>query len=315
MKTNIKSLIAVFALALTATFSSCSKDEISVDRKDNNSLKTVAAISPDCITTVDLLAGNTPQTNVGNVIISNDDNFIYINFFVNAPWILNETHVDIQTSPQTGRGAPGLYNANQYLVFSTQTSAYYEIPRNLYDFGTTIYILAHAAVENAVTLADETAYGGDFKDEKPWYNMITFVVKENCLINYPPACEEETAWAAGTRYVKKGNWATFTPYSGAPKTVKLLAGQTREAGIVDFSAPVNGWVTITISLNGGWFFQDVSENVKIQDYKFAPSGNPAPGLFAHKGTSNSTTFSIQVPVNNFYGVHADVKFCQRIALD
>jgi len=116
---------------------------------------------------------------------------------------------------------------------------------------------------------------------------------------------DETAWAAGPRYAKKGNWATYTPYV-AGSTVTLYAGQTMEAGTVHFSAAADGKVTITITLNDGWKFADAGENVKIQDYASAPSGNPAPGRFAWKGTATSSSFSIDVPENKFYGVHADL---------
>jgi hypothetical protein len=118
--------------------------------------------------------------------------------------------------------------------------------------------------------------------------------------------KDETAWSAGSRYNTRGNWATYTAYNGVAKTVKLFAGQTLEAGSVSFSAPVDGEVEITITLNEDWFFDDVLENVKIQDYATAPSGNPSPGGFAHKDTATESPFSITVPANNFYGVHVDV---------
>jgi hypothetical protein len=116
----------------------------------------------------------------------------------------------------------------------------------------------------------------------------------------------ETAWAAGTRYQNPGNWATYTPYA-ADSTVTLYAGQTLDAGTVHLSAPVDDIVTITITLNAGWRFADVAENVKIQDYYVAPSGNPAPGLFDWKGYATGSPFEIEVPLNNFYGVHVDVE--------
>ena len=134
---------------------------------------------------------------------------------------------------------------------------------------------------------------------------VTVICKEKEKV-----CQEETAWAAGSRYVSRGNWATYTPYNGEAKSVTLFAGQTMQAGSVHFSAPMDGKVTITIELNTGWEFQDVSENVKIQDYEFAPSGNPSPGLFDHKGFASGSPFSIEVPYNNFYGVHVDVAFCE-----
>jgi hypothetical protein len=118
----------------------------------------------------------------------------------------------------------------------------------------------------------------------------------------------ETAWSAGSRYVARGNWATYTKYEGAEKTVTLYAGQTMNAGSATFSAAVDGYVTITITLNAGWRFAEVEENVKIQDYADAPSGNPSPGLFDHKGNATESPFVIEVPENNFYGVHLDVEW-------
>lgn len=122
--------------------------------------------------------------------------------------------------------------------------------------------------------------------------------------------EGETAWAANgntpgsLRYTPRGNWATYVKYEGAAKTVTLFAGQTINAGTVYFSAPVNGEVTISISLADGFRLAEGEvESVKIQDYASAPSGNPAPGLFAYKGSS----FTVTVPQNNFYGVHVDVE--------
>jgi hypothetical protein len=119
----------------------------------------------------------------------------------------------------------------------------------------------------------------------------------------------ETAWAAGSRYVNRGNWATYTPYV-ADSTVILYAGQTMEAGTVHFSAvDGDGNILITITLNAGWQLEDVYESVKIQGYNTAPSGNPAPGLFT---TYKGEELSVTVPAYNFYGVHLNVEWerCQ-----
>ncbi|HEX5625172.1 MAG TPA: hypothetical protein VFX48_04070 [Saprospiraceae bacterium] len=117
----------------------------------------------------------------------------------------------------------------------------------------------------------------------------------------------ETGWSDGTRYNKKGNWATYTTYS-SNLTKTLFAGQTNNAGNVHFSAVSGGNITITVTLNSGWEFANVNENIKIQDYASAPSGNPAPGQFAHKFTAaiGSSPYSVTVPANNFYGVHLDL---------
>jgi len=121
--------------------------------------------------------------------------------------------------------------------------------------------------------------------------------------------DDETAWAEGSRYVSKGNWAMYVPYDDTGMTVDILAGQTLKAGTATFSAPVDGEVTITINLNDGFRFAAVDENIKVQDYDQAPSGNPSPGLFAYKNTVgvDIKSYTITVPENNFYGVHLDVQ--------
>jgi hypothetical protein len=115
----------------------------------------------------------------------------------------------------------------------------------------------------------------------------------------------ETAWAAGTRYVSKGNWATFTAFVPG-STVTLFAGQSHNAGTATFSAVVDGYVTIDFNLTGDWMFAEVAENVKIQNYSVAPKGNPSPGGFAFKGDAEGKTFTITVKEDKFYGIHLDV---------
>ena len=91
----------------------------------------------------------------------------------------------------------------------------------------------------------------------------------------------------------------------------FTGGLTMEASTVDFSAPsapVDGVVTITITLNEGWRFYDDPENVKIQDYASAPSDKPSPGSFDWKDYATGSSFSIEVDENNFYGVHVDVEW-------
>lgn len=134
-----------------------------------------------------------------------------------------------------------------------------------------------------------------------------------------PSCySDETAWAAGTRYVTKGNWATYTPYTLSPVT--LFAGKTMNSGTVTFSAPVNNVVTITVTMNDGWRFAlnpvDYDENnepiydnnIKVQDYAGTPpKSNPAPGLFSWKTFANGQVGTIEVPQNSLYGIHVDVE--------
>jgi hypothetical protein len=147
---------------------------------------------------------------------------------------------------------------------------------------------------------------------KPSIPFITYARTENSSQNGGFLACDQTAWAANgdtpgvNRYVTPGNWATYVEYNGEEKTVTLFAGQTVDIGTVTFSAPSDNKVTITINLNDEVAgFQNVSENVKIQDYSTAPSGNPQIGLFDHKGDASGSSFEIEVPENNYYGVHID----------
>jgi hypothetical protein len=159
--------------------------------------------------------------------------------------------------------------------------------------------------------------------------------------NDPDTCyEEETAWAVGTNYVRKpsaisgGNWAMFVEYAKGP-IYQLRAdggdGVGTIIGTATFSAPYDAQypvikkgkivgtdtkpsVDILIELtNGAKFYYDVNDpvydnNLKVQDYATAPSKNPSPGLFTYKVNipEGSTTGTITVPVNIFYGIHLDV---------
>jgi hypothetical protein len=107
----------------------------------------------------------------------------------------------------------------------------------------------------------------------------------------------------------------YVEYEDLETTVELRAdggdGIGMVAGSVHFSAVDSGEVTITITLNEGWRFKDVAENVKIQDYTSAPPAkNPKPGQFEWKGDADpeDDSFAIDVPANDFYGVHVQVEW-------
>jgi len=123
----------------------------------------------------------------------------------------------------------------------------------------------------------------------------------------------ETAWAAnagaGTlRYTPKGNWATYVVADASGKTYNVYAGQTMYVGTATLSAVSGGSVTITIDLVDGWdYASGGGANLKVQGYASAPSGNPAPGRFAHHVTCTTDPCTTPaIPANSYYGIHLDV---------
>jgi hypothetical protein len=186
------------------------------------------------------------------------------------------------------------------LVSSTGTDCKYETPFVKFD---------NFNFEGGVVVVEFTVdvkTSGGYFLIKSGQGCFEYAINGNC--DKEEECFDfkgETAWAAGSRYVSKGNWATYTQYA-ANTTVTLFAGQSNNAGTATFSAAVDGFVTIDFNLTGDWMFAEVLENVKIQNYSSKPSGNPSPGGFAFKGDAEGKAFSIIVPEANYYGIHLDV---------
>ena len=251
---------------------------------------------------------------VGTVTVSNDEDNLYVKYETTGDWFLKEVQLYVECDEPTERLVPGQapYKSGDisYTTSYKFTVPLAEVECELTCDETTLWLQAHAAVAEIVDneeVDSQTAYGGDINpNASPWYGNIEYTV-QCCDIDIEECYEfeGETAWADGARYVAKGNWAMYVAYDGNAKTVNLIAGQLYDVGDVTFSAQVDGEVEICIELDEGWEFEDVDENVKVQDYAEKPTGNPSPGLFAYKMTANGEN-CITVPVNNFYGVHVNV---------
>jgi len=261
-----------------------------------------------------LFAGQ--HMDAGTLTVGNDSEFVYVTYTTSGEWLLQEVHLYVGSlgdMPLNKSGNPQIGRFPVKETFSSLSSSFSAtFPIAMLD--ECFSVAAHAVVVKLVdgeVVANETAWAdGDRISGGSWAMYFNYCVAE-CLVE-DLTCTSETAWADGLRYVQQGNWATYTPYEGSFKQVALFAGQDINIGLVTFSAPVNGMVTISIDLNSNGGFQNVAENVKIQDYEYAPMGNPSIGLFDYKGTATGYSFSIEVPFNNFYGVHVDALSCPKI---
>jgi len=259
---------------------------------------------------------------VGTVTVSNDEANLYVTYQTTGDWYLTEAQLYVLDSEPMERLTPGQADYKGENLGNI-TSYTFVVPLADLDFAVTcgetaLWLQAHATVVMLDEYGDEvgegeTAYGGDVTepDQGSWYGNIMYVVQ--CCEEPPAPCYEfvdETAWAFGPNYIGAKQWAMYVEYYGEEKTVDLIAGKNMVVGTVHFSAPIGESVIITVNLTGDWEFAPVSENVKIQDYASAPSGNPAVGLFVWKGTAtdSDSPFQLAVPWNSFYGVHVDVGY-------
>lgn len=164
--------------------------------------------------------------------------------------------------------------------------------------------------DKCLDITSNITVGGLYAHGIPFYDAcIEYTLRESCDWE---CSGSETAWSTGPRFTLKGNWATYTPYVDMEQTVIIYAGQHINVGTAHFSAMANGEVTITIDLDNGWRFNDVSESLKINTYSSAPSGNPAPGRFLYKFDATGDSFSYTFPDANFYAIHLDVTHCVMV---
>ncbi len=253
-----------------------------------------------------LMAGQ--NINVGEVEVYNDETTVYITASTEGTtWYMTQTHLKIGASPaDLGVGknpAPGQFP----------------------------YKMTHDPALQVVT------YSFPIASTPPTFYFAFHAVVVRIDESTGLVLQGETAWACGTRFVSKGNWATYsgpftiqecdddviqeeddcygseTGWAGGtggagaawwfyfdpngPATQMIYAGQKETDGTVTLSGGV-----LTINL-GSMKLQDVPESVKIQAYQTLPTKRPAAGLFTtYKGTS----LSVPVPAANYYAIHLDV---------
>ncbi len=316
--------IAISAIFITY---SCSSDlNLNVDENAVVTNTDTRLISDDStieycgdVKVVRLLAGQ--HYEAGTVTVGNDYDNLYVTYETTNGWNMKGLHLFVGDCDKLPTNKPGNLVPGQfpYKVSFDMLKTIYTFVIPLEELPDCYCVAAHANVvkldSEGEVIQSETAFGEGEKVGKNWFMKFDFCIQ--ACDEEPPGeddnCwQEETAWGNGIRYVKKGNWAMYTPYfkDDAPDVgdinspVELLAGQHHVAGEIVFSAVTDGKITITITLKDGWELQDVGESVKIQGYATSPpSKNPAPGQFEYKGTK----LTLEVDFYRYYGIHLDVR--------
>ena len=306
----------IAASAMAITHSSCSNDLNLAEEEGivavtagTRAVEVPACVDP-CrdVQEVRLMAGQ--HYEAGKVYVVNNKEKLYVAYETTGEWKMKAIHLFVGACDKLPVNKQGNLVPGQFpykVEFNgLQTFYYVEIPLDTLPEGC-VCVAAHAEVVKVVDgeiVQSETAFGEGGKVGKNWFMKFEYCIA--VCEDEPPVevCyQDETAWAAGSRYVTQGNWATYTPYV-ANTPVNVFAGQNYLVGTVTFSEVVDGKVTITLAALNGARLQSVAESVKIQGYETAPSGNPAPGLFTtYKG--NETT--VIVDAYACYGIHLDVQ--------
>ncbi len=293
-------------LALALVFFACQKDEFAFDGNDFL-LKSanVENFTPNCASSsFTLFAGQT--INVGNLLVSNDDDYLKVEYQVNEGYQISEVHLWVGANPNDvpkSRGknpspVPGqfpykLINAGKYVFY---------IPLNNL-LGTDIcskqlYIYAHAVVGNETAWSEGTAFGGS---RWGWFSTYTVCCDERIPQGDEYVCIDETGFGGSTAGGGSAWWFYFDTQGDSNQPI--YAGQKMTDGTVTFA---NG--TFTINL-GSWELQDVVEPVKVQGYNTLPRSRPAAGQFkTYKG--KDLVFSVNGW--RFYVIHLDIKKCELV---
>jgi hypothetical protein len=119
-----------------------------------------------------LMAGQNME--IGSVKVWHDENCLYVDFIVDDPWVVTDTHIAVADSlegiPQTKKGSPKIGN------FPYEAGECIDVTQ--WEWGTVLYIAAHAVVENGEQA--ETAWGCGEEFDKSWAMWFNYTLEDCC---------------------------------------------------------------------------------------------------------------------------------------
>lgn len=218
------------ALVLLAVMAGCSKpdDDPSLMMENNDPLGAVALDSKSVFTgyysdvkgiadtcnsvTYPLIAGQ--HNNIGTVVVSNDEDYLYVTYNTTDDWELDEVHLFLLASAPEGRLSPGQAPYKNDDLANGTHSYTFAIPfgEDL-ECGKGIWIQAHAATEG------ETAYGGTITGSGggSWFGSIYYSIEcceeDECDLSASSVVTDVKCFGASTGMINvtvAGGTAPFT---------------------------------------------------------------------------------------------------------
>lgn len=223
-------------------------------------------------TVVDFLAGQ--FIDVGDVTISNDEDYLYVHVQTSGDWVLGHTHLYVGAAadiPSTPNGNPKIGN----------------FPYN-------------TAHDPAVT---SYMYTLDLADLDPCF-IVAFHAEAHLLDADGEIIQSETAWSDGDEITDGGSWATRTDYCAQSCCVTeaqeyvLYGGQTIEVGVLSVVNDEDN-LYVTYTTTGCWELGET--HVYVGDAANIPTagnGAPIPGQFPYseEHSAGTTTYTYTIPL-------------------
>jgi hypothetical protein len=304
MKKQYFFMAAFIAVIAAGAFWGCQKDDV-LRNPDGLMLKSGHMEECEPYAEFKLIAGQ--HTEVGKLVVSNDETTLTIEFVFDDPNMVEEVHLWVGTAPYVGTIAPGQF---PYKDDEAPIQMKWEIDlEDLFDTyedacDQEVYILAHAALYDGETVWSEGPKTGQ--------NWSMYSIYTICC-DFPGGGDDdcwkgETAFGGNTGFnvMEPGAW-WFVFDTEGPAVQKIYAGQKEVAGaFVTYDEEAE---TLTITLGPNMKLEEgEDEAVKIQAYNEddLPTSRPAAGSFKYKGTDLVIDVEDAGGPERYYVIHLDV---------
>ena len=270
-------LIKLIVIVLVFVVSACVETDVAPPVGDMSSTD-----SDSCEMSFELIAGQ--YHDAGDVVVTNDDEYIYVTFNTADGWVLNETHVFVgapEDIPVNAAGNPqiGLFPYNNEHDSATTFTVTVPIDPDLECYA----VAAHASVSE---LDDDG-------------NIIG----------------SETAWSEGPEINDGGSWAMYSEYclldcdcENDIISYEYYAGQDILVGSLDVTND-DEYLYVTFNFTDDWYMGQTHLYVgSADDIPTNPSNIPVPGAFPYSVTHDPAVQSYTYEI-----ALADLEDCYAIA--